>query len=562
MSVSQLQSSKPSSSSVWHSKSLSFHSLEFRVVVNGLTFRVTSTVWHLEPSSLLSYDVQSCLSQFDIQRYQFLVMAFKAFIFFNLAFKTASPARRSESPSFLSLGVQSHHVFLQLGVLSHHLFLVQHSESLSLYSLTFKAFIFFSLAFITPISSQFGLQSHVFSLAFRVTSPVWRSKPPSLFSLAFKATISSQFGRSEPPPLLSLGVQSHHLFSVWAFRATISFQFSIQSHCPFTIGCSKPSSYHDRAFIATFSIYRVTIPSQFGVQRHHSITIGHSLPPFRHSEPHSQHLELSFSFSSMFKTALLAFRVAIFFQFSIQSHSYHSKPLSSVLSVQSHVFNLAFRAVILFNLAFRTVVRTHYDILSHFLSFGVQSRSSLALSFRIIAPNIHIHWHCISFTILHSSSFSSSRYLVLIGSSSCSYRLPLPLHMTQSFKFTTHTSLMLFSTLHLAFSCNSHRVILFGCILLCTPWQFDHYSSLTLILEHFGRHFRGILNPQCSFKRHSKSYHSLRILEPLLFLCWFERVCVILVYLQGSFFSFERVHFIPLTIHTFLSLQCSCSLHS
>ena len=31
------------------------------------------------------------------------------------------------------------------------------------------------------------------------------------------------------------------------------------------------------------------------------------------------------------------------------------------------------------------------------------------------------------------------------------------------------------------------------------------------------------------FKR--VNYHSLKILEPFLFICWFEQVCVLLVYL-------------------------------
>ena len=74
----------------------------------------------------------------------------------------------------LQLGIQSHHL-LQFGVRA-------------------------------TISSQFGFQSHVFSLAFRVASSIWLLEPPFLFSLVFRATISSQFGRLEPPFLLSLGV--------------------------------------------------------------------------------------------------------------------------------------------------------------------------------------------------------------------------------------------------------------------------------------------------------------------------------------------------------------------
>ncbi|WJZ85581.1 hypothetical protein VitviT2T_005107 [Vitis vinifera] len=76
-------------------------------------------------------------------------------------------------------------------------------------------------------------------------------EPPSLHSLAFRATIFSQFRHSEPPLLLNLGVQSHYLFSVWAFRATTSSQFGrleppsllslgVQSHYLFAAWRSKP----------------------------------------------------------------------------------------------------------------------------------------------------------------------------------------------------------------------------------------------------------------------------------------------------------------------------------
>ncbi|RVW32853.1 hypothetical protein CK203_107187 [Vitis vinifera] len=81
---------------------------------------------------------------------------------------------RSKPPSFLSFGVQSHHLFVALrleppsflsyGVQSHHLFSVWRSEPPSLFSLVFRA----------TISAQ-----------------LWHSKPPSLFNLAFRATFPS-----------------------------------------------------------------------------------------------------------------------------------------------------------------------------------------------------------------------------------------------------------------------------------------------------------------------------------------------------------------------------------
>ncbi|RVW41405.1 hypothetical protein CK203_095204 [Vitis vinifera] len=153
----------------------------------------TASTWtarRLEPSSLLSYDVQSRLSQFDIQRCQFSVMAFRATI-------------------SLQLGVQSHHRF----------------------SVTMFKVVILSLTFRDSRISNFGVQSHYpfsvmafrgfifFSMAFRATSPTWGSEPPSL---------------------LSLGVQSHHFFSVWrseslslhslTFRAIILSRSSIRCH--------------------------------------------------------------------------------------------------------------------------------------------------------------------------------------------------------------------------------------------------------------------------------------------------------------------------------------------
>ena len=134
--------------------------------------------------------------------------------------------------------------------------------------MTFRAFIFFSLE-------------------FRVASSVWHSDPPSLFqfgvqncisNLVSRVTILSQLWRSEPSSSsvwsleshLQLGIQSHYLFSimafrafiffslvfrdaslVWAFRATIFFQFGVQNRIsslafrvtiPSQLWCSRPSS--------------------------------------------------------------------------------------------------------------------------------------------------------------------------------------------------------------------------------------------------------------------------------------------------------------------------------
>ena len=147
-------------------------------------------------------------------------------------------------------------------------------------------FLFSVWAFRAIISSQFG-----------------RSEPPFLPSLAFKATISSQFWRLEhhhsqfwrsgPPSLLSLGFQSHHLFSVSVFRVIIILSFGVQNHHCFSV-----------------SAFRAIIILSFDVQNHH-----HS--QFRRSEPSSL---LNFGVQSHHIFSVWAFRATIPSQFGIQSH--------------------------------------------------------------------------------------------------------------------------------------------------------------------------------------------------------------------------------------------------
>ena len=184
---------------------------------------------HSEPSSLLSNDVQSRLSQFNIQRCQFSVMVFKVFIFFSSAFRVAiySQLRHLESS-----------------------FSVRHSES-----------SFLVLAFRAVRSSQFGLQSRISSLAFKATISfqfsiqshhifsVWRSKPPSLFSLAFRVTVPSQFGvQSHYPITIGHSLPHFRRSELHSWHSELSFivwsseLHSWRSILPFTVWSSKPSS--------------------------------------------------------------------------------------------------------------------------------------------------------------------------------------------------------------------------------------------------------------------------------------------------------------------------------
>ena len=152
----------------------------------------------------------------------------------------------------LYCGIFSPTIPLQFGIQSLRVFLVTTFRVVFL-SLRFMVFLF-SLAFKAIMHFPFGVQSHVFILAFRaiISSQcgvqshyfflVSVFRAISIFHSAFRAIITSQswhsepsafsIRRSEPSPLLSFGVQSHHHFSVLAFRAIITSQFR----------CSEPSS--------------------------------------------------------------------------------------------------------------------------------------------------------------------------------------------------------------------------------------------------------------------------------------------------------------------------------
>ena len=247
----------------------SLHLLQFGIqsCISSLTFRVTIPAqFEVQSLHLLQFGVQShhifsvwlskpCF-QFCVQS-RISSLAFRATISFQFGIQSHHPFLIWHSEPHLQFGIQSYHLFSvwhseppslpSLGFQSHHLFSVWHLEPLSTYSLAVRATIFL----------QFGVQSHIFSLTFRVVVHfliVRRSEPPSFFSLAFKATIPSQLWRSEslfstwcsePPCLLSYDVPSRlsqldihsyqftvghleppFLFSL-AFRATISLQFGI-----------------------------------------------------------------------------------------------------------------------------------------------------------------------------------------------------------------------------------------------------------------------------------------------------------------------------------------------
>ncbi|WJZ87706.1 hypothetical protein VitviT2T_007069 [Vitis vinifera] len=227
-----------------------------------------------------------------------------------------------------------------------------------------------------------------------ISLQLWCSKPPSpyssshhlVFSLAFRATILIIVQRSKPPSLLSYDVQSHYLFSVSAFRATISFSVSaFKATISFSVWRSKlPSLYRLEFKVAISSQLRHSKSSfivwcskspfllNFGVQSHHLFSVWHSKPPSlfslgdkRHhlfsvwrSEPPSL---LSYVVQSRHIFSIMTFRVVLHslaFRAIVFSKFRHSKPPSFLsLAVQSHHLFSVWRS----------------EPLS-LLSYGVQSR--------------------------------------------------------------------------------------------------------------------------------------------------------------------------------------------
>ncbi|KAL6350192.1 hypothetical protein AAG906_004133 [Vitis piasezkii] len=200
-------------------------------------------------------------------------------------------------------------------------------------------------------------KSHVFSLAFKVVSPVWHSKSLSLhsstfrvvlFSSAFRAGIFSIW-RLEP----SFTVRHLEPFVSSAFRATISFQFDIQSHIlsygiqghhfflvrrselylylvfratspvwnsessclssvrhsdpPYLFQCSESSSFHSLTFRVVASIFKRLEPPFLHIQSHHFSTVWY-LEPVAHSQAFRAIVHIQ------------AFRVIISLQFGVQIH--------------------------------------------------------------------------------------------------------------------------------------------------------------------------------------------------------------------------------------------------
>ena len=310
-------------------------------------------------------------------------------------------------------------------------------------------------------------------------SSVWCSEPCLQFGIQSHHLL--QFGVQSRVLILALrgivqlGIRCHHL----QYRRLGLFLsiLGIQSHFhQFQVFRAMSSVWHLKP--SSSLVWRSEPCLHFGIQSH--CPVWHSVPPS----------SFSFGVQSRCACSFRHLKSPFFFNFDVQScYAYSFRHFES--------------PPFLF-LAFRVIFPQPNHLESQLLTFIFTGITHLA------------------FMILHSFSFSLPRYLVLIACSSCSSRLPFPLHMTQSFEFMSHISVMLLGTLPLTFSCSSHRATPFVHILSCTPWWFDRYSSLTSIFESLQEASQREPRSIVQLQRHSESYPSIRILEPLLFLCWFE----------------------------------------
>ena len=192
-----------------------------------------------------------------------------------------------------------------------------------------------------------------------------------------------------------------------------------------------------------------------------------------------------------------AFRATIFLQFNVQSH--HLSPIQHSESLSSYC--LVFKVTVPFtawhsNSCLRFGIQSHrptWHLVSPYsFSFSVysyraysfrhlESSSFILLAFRVVSPQpchseswlwtfIFTDIAPLTFMALRSSWFFFS-HLVALCLSPIRHRFSrfsFSLLMTQSFEFTTHTSVRLLGTLHLSFSRSSHRAVPFGRILSYT----------------------------------------------------------------------------------------------
>ena len=194
-----------------------------------------------------------------------------------------------------------------------------------------------------------------------------------------------------------LGLQSHYFLS-WVLESQAFKSFiGIQSH-------HLPS----QAFKAIFSNFRRSgsfLSSVLGVQSHSSLPVldvqSHHVSIVGHLEPSSS----------------LVWRLELCLHFGIQSICpvQHSVPPSSFSFDVQSCCAYSFR---------------HFESPS-FLIFGFQNHFFFsALSFRVIALDIHIHWHCTS--CLHDFTF----VFIFLTSLPCAYRLLIMLFLDFPFHYT------------------------------------------------------------------------------------------------------------------------------
>ena len=175
-------------------------------------------------------------------------------------------------------------------------------------------------------------------MTFRAVVSVWRSNM-HIFILAFRATFIN-FRRSEPLFIFGLACRAILSFFNSTFRVVVSvwhsnphiFKLAFRAIIHFGLAFRAIMSFFNSAFRAMFSVRQSKSLFQFSVQSRHSLfgiqsplfTVKRLEPPslrsleFRASLFTVSHLEPLASL--VFRAKILAFRVVILFQFSVQSH--------------------------------------------------------------------------------------------------------------------------------------------------------------------------------------------------------------------------------------------------
>ena len=192
----------------------------------------------------------------------------------------------------------------------------------------------------------FGVQSHFFHLAFRaafsfrhpvLSLSVWRSEPLFLLSLGVQSRYHFLFD-----------VQSHHCFSISAFRAIVSFSFGVQSRSSPSLGIQSHLSSFGVQSHYPFPAWHSESLHLHSAFRVMFCFIRHSGPPFIHGLRHSE--SPCHTFSLAFKAIFITVSVLAFRAITIVFPVLAFRAIIITFSVYHHRFSvLAFKVILILN---------------------------------------------------------------------------------------------------------------------------------------------------------------------------------------------------------------------